>query len=156
MEWLSSVKDWFSAALPAWGERLSSVIADATAWLSAAKPAEWLAVGIDWGIVGLLVLLSVIAVAVGLERYFFFRSVNPKSFTSIKALELTLTQRLTVVASVAANAPYIGLLGTVLGIDAYPLALQNEPALHLRHHAQHRHQDSAGISRRAELRFKDA
>jgi biopolymer transport protein ExbB len=116
MEWLSSVKDWFSAALPAWGERLSGVIADATAWLSAAKPAEWLAAGIDWGIVGLLVLLSVIVVAVGLERYFFFRSVNPKSFTSIKALELVLTQRLTLVASVAANAPYIGLLGTVLGI----------------------------------------
>jgi len=38
------------------------------------------------------------------------------SFNNIKALELQLTRRLFVVASVASNAPYIGLLGTVLGI----------------------------------------
>jgi biopolymer transport protein ExbB len=34
----------------------------------------------------------------------------------VKVLELALTKRLVVVASVAANAPYIGLLGTILGI----------------------------------------
>jgi biopolymer transport protein ExbB len=116
MEWLSAVKEWLSATLPAAGERLSAVIADATGWLSTTRPIEWLSVVIDWGILGLLVLLSVIVVAVGLERYFFFRSINPKSFTSIKALELALSRRLIIVASVAANAPYIGLLGTVLGI----------------------------------------
>jgi biopolymer transport protein ExbB len=116
MEWLSAAKEWLSATLRAVGERLSDMLADATAWLSATRPMEWLSVVIDWGIVGLLVLLSVVVVAVGLERYFFYRSINPKSFTSIKALELTLTRRLTMVASVAANAPYIGLLGTVLGI----------------------------------------
>jgi biopolymer transport protein ExbB len=116
MEWLSAVKEWLSATLPAVGELLSAVFADATAWLSAVRPMEWLSVVIDWGILGLLVLLSVIVVAVGLERYFFYRSIKPKSFTSVKALELVLTRRLTLVASVAANAPYIGLLGTVLGI----------------------------------------
>jgi biopolymer transport protein ExbB len=116
MELLSTVMDWLSATLPALGERLSAVTADATAWLSATQPMGWLSGVIDWGIVGLLVLLSVVVVAVGLERYFFFRSINPKSFTSVKALELALTRRLTLVASVAANAPYIGLLGTVLGI----------------------------------------
>ena len=57
-----------------------------------------------------------LGVAIGLERFFFYRSVDPKSFANIKALELELTRRLTVVASVASNAPYIGLLGTVLGI----------------------------------------
>lgn len=77
---------------------------------------EWLAATIDYGILGLLALLSVIVVAIGLERLFFFRSVDPQSFSNIKALELELTNRLTVVASVASNAPYIGLLGTVLGI----------------------------------------
>jgi len=77
---------------------------------------EWLSAAIDFGIIGLLAALSVIVVAIGLERLFFYRSVEPKSFTSIKALELELTKRLVVVASVAANAPYIGLLGTVLGI----------------------------------------
>jgi biopolymer transport protein ExbB len=98
------------------GQWLSTVFSGAMGWMSALRPTEWLSVIIDWGIVGLLVLLSVIVVAVGLERFFFYRSLNPKSFTSIKALELALTRRLTVIASVASNAPYIGLLGTVLGI----------------------------------------
>ncbi len=60
--------------------------------------------------------MSVVVVAVGLERMFFYRSIDPAGFTNIKALELELTKRLLVVASVASNAPYIGLLGTVLGI----------------------------------------
>jgi biopolymer transport protein ExbB len=77
---------------------------------------EWLSAAIDFGIIGLLAVLSVIVVAIVLERAFFYRSVEPKSYKSIKALELDLTRRLVVVASVAANAPYIGLLGTVLGI----------------------------------------
>ncbi len=77
---------------------------------------EWLSVAIDFGVIGLLVALSVVVVAIGLERFFFYRSVELGKFTSIKALELELTRRLVVVASVASNAPYIGLLGTVLGI----------------------------------------
>jgi biopolymer transport protein ExbB len=77
---------------------------------------EWLSVAIDFGVIGLLVALSVVVVAIGLERFFFYRSVEIATFTSIKALELELTKRLIVVASVASNAPYIGLLGTVLGI----------------------------------------
>jgi biopolymer transport protein ExbB len=77
---------------------------------------EWLSAVIDFGIIGLLGALSVIVVAIVLERLFFYRSLELKSFASIKALELELTRRLVVVASVASNAPYIGLLGTVLGI----------------------------------------
>jgi biopolymer transport protein ExbB len=77
---------------------------------------DWLGPVIDYGILGLLAVLNVVALGVGLERFFFFRSINPESFTNIKALELTLTRRLVIVASVASNAPYIGLLGTVLGI----------------------------------------
>jgi biopolymer transport protein ExbB len=77
---------------------------------------EWLSVAIDFGVIGLLAALSVVVVAVGLERLFFYRAVEPNSFTSAKALELALTQRLVVVASIASNAPYIGLLGTVLGV----------------------------------------
>jgi len=79
-------------------------------------PLEWLPAAIDYGVLGLLALLNVIVVAVALERLFFYRSVEPASFASVKALELELTRRLTLVASVASNAPYIGLLGTVLGI----------------------------------------
>jgi len=77
---------------------------------------EWLSTIVDFGVVGLLGVLSIIVVAVGLERMFFYRSIKPAKFTSIKGLELELTKRLLIVASVASNAPYIGLLGTVLGI----------------------------------------
>ncbi len=77
---------------------------------------EWLSVAIDVGVIGLLVVLSIVVVAIGLERFFFFRSVELEQFTNIKVLELQLTKRLMVVASVASNAPFIGLLGTVLGI----------------------------------------
>ncbi|MCK9917104.1 TonB-system energizer ExbB [Microbacteriaceae bacterium K1510] len=77
---------------------------------------EWLSAAIDYGVIGLLGVLSVLAVAVGLERFFFFRSVDPQRYANVKALELVLTKRLVIVASVASNAPYIGLLGTVLGI----------------------------------------
>lgn len=77
---------------------------------------EWLSTAIDFGVIGLLAALSIIVVAVALERLFFYRSIDIGKFASVKALELELTNRLVVIASVASNAPYIGLLGTVLGI----------------------------------------
>lgn len=77
---------------------------------------QWLSAAIDYGIIGVLIALSVVVVAIVLERIFFFRAVDLDSFTNVKTLELELTRRLIVVASVASNAPYIGLLGTVLGI----------------------------------------
>ena len=77
---------------------------------------EWLSAAIDYGVLGLLLMLSIVVVAITFERIFFFRAVDVNSFNNIKALELQLTRRLFVVASVASNAPYIGLLGTGLGI----------------------------------------
>lgn len=77
---------------------------------------QWLSAAIDFGVIGLLVALSIVVVAIVIERIFFYRAVDLHSFANIKALELELTRRLTMVASVASNAPYVGLLGTVLGI----------------------------------------
>jgi len=77
---------------------------------------DWLSAAIDYGVLGLLLVLSIIVVAIAFERVFFYRAIDPSSFVSLKMLELQLTRRLFVVASVASNAPYIGLLGTVLGI----------------------------------------
>lgn len=77
---------------------------------------DWLSGTIDYGIIGLLVVLSVVVVAVSLERYALYRKISIVTFNDIKSLELTLTSKLIVISSVAANAPYIGLLGTVLGI----------------------------------------
>jgi len=77
---------------------------------------EWLKITIDFGIIGLLLIMSVTAVAIGIERYFFFRKVDFADFSSRKDLELQLTSRMHLIATIGSNAPYIGLLGTVLGI----------------------------------------
>jgi biopolymer transport protein ExbB len=71
---------------------------------------------IDYGIIGLLIALSLWAIAVAMERWYFFRRVDVSHFRSEQEFEIALTKRLVVIGTVAANAPYIGLLGTVLGI----------------------------------------
>jgi biopolymer transport protein ExbB len=77
---------------------------------------EFLSGLIDYGVIGLLALLSVVVVAIGLERWRYFRVVDVQAMPSLKSLELALTRKLFILASVASNAPYLGLLGTVLGI----------------------------------------
>ena len=71
---------------------------------------------IDYGVIWLLAGLSVWSVAVAVERWLFYRRVDPSKYPSPQLLEIALTRRLVVIGTVAANAPYIGLLGTVLGI----------------------------------------
>jgi len=71
---------------------------------------------VDFGVIGLLLVLSVWSVAVALERWRFYRQVDLTQFPNQQVFEITLTKRLVVIGTVAANAPYIGLLGTVLGI----------------------------------------
>lgn len=71
---------------------------------------------VEYGIIGLLVALSVWSVAVAVERWLYYRRVDLSQFTDVQTFEIALTKRLVVIGTVAANAPYIGLLGTVLGI----------------------------------------
>ena len=71
---------------------------------------------VDFGVIGLLLVLSVWSVAVAVERWLFYRRVDLTQFPTQQSCEMILTKRLVVIGTVAANAPYIGLLGTVLGI----------------------------------------
>jgi len=71
---------------------------------------------VDYGVIGLLLALSIWALAIAIERWLFYRRVDPAQFRNQQEFEITLTKRLVVIGTVAANAPYIGLLGTVLGI----------------------------------------
>ncbi|MDR4496063.1 MAG: TonB-system energizer ExbB [Nitrospirales bacterium] len=71
---------------------------------------------IDYGIIGLLIALSIWAIAVAIERWLFYRQVDPRKYPDQQTFEVALTKRLVIIGTVAANAPYIGLLGTVLGI----------------------------------------
>lgn len=71
---------------------------------------------VEYGIIGMLVALSIWSVAVAVERWLYYRRVDLSQFTDIQTFEMALTKRLVIIGTVAANAPYIGLLGTVLGI----------------------------------------
>ena len=77
---------------------------------------EWLRSTIDYGVIGLLGFMSVVAVAVAIERRLYYAKVAVGAFSDRRELELELTRRLHVIATIGSNAPYIGLLGTVLGI----------------------------------------
>lgn len=77
---------------------------------------EWLKVTVDYGIIGFLIILSIIAVAIGIERYLLYRHIKSDNFSDRRELELELTKNLHIIATIGSNAPYIGLLGTVLGI----------------------------------------
>ncbi len=77
---------------------------------------EWLRIVVDYGIIGLLILLSTIAIGIAIERFYFFKSIKLDAYPDRKSLELALTHKLHFIATIGSNAPYIGLLGTVLGI----------------------------------------
>jgi biopolymer transport protein ExbB len=77
---------------------------------------EWLTAIVDYGIIGLLVIKSIIAVSIAVERLLVYRNIRLGDFDDKKSLEIELTKKLHVIATIGSNAPYIGLLGTVLGI----------------------------------------
>lgn len=77
---------------------------------------EWIKGIIDWGIIGFLIFLSIVSIAISIERCFVYRGVNIDSFSNEGELEIFLTKHIHLIATIGANAPYIGLLGTVLGI----------------------------------------
>ena len=77
---------------------------------------EWLQGVVDYGIIGILVLMSVLAVAIAIERKYCYQRIHWENSGDKHDLELQLTKRLHLIATVGSNAPYVGLLGTVLGI----------------------------------------
>ena len=72
---------------------------------------EWLKFAIDYGIVGFLVFLSMISLAIAIERWIAYRRIRPGDFAKKKELELFLTSKIHIIATIGSNAPYIGLLG---------------------------------------------
>ncbi|BCD61679.1 biopolymer transport protein ExbB [Nitratiruptor sp. YY08-26] len=71
---------------------------------------------IDYGIIGFLLFMSFLSVWFFIERLLYYRSVKPEKFSNKEELEVKLTDYLSLIATIASSAPYIGLLGTVLGI----------------------------------------
>lgn len=71
---------------------------------------------IDYGVLGFLLFLSVIVVAIALERIWFYATMRVSDYEDKRLLEIDLFKRLTLIATIGSNAPYVGLLGTVAGI----------------------------------------
>lgn len=71
---------------------------------------------VDYGVIGLLTLLGGWALIIAMARWRFYAQVDPSQYPTLQTYEMVLTKRLVVIGTIAANAPYIGLLGTVLGI----------------------------------------
>jgi len=61
-------------------------------------------------------LMSLVALTLIIERFMYLRQVKIDGFASLESLEIALTKNFAMIASIAANAPYVGLLGTVFGI----------------------------------------
>jgi len=79
-------------------------------------PIEQLKDIVDYGIIGLLLFLSFITFAYAIERVLYYRAIRLENYKHKLALEIDLSKRLATIASIGSNAPYIGLLGTVIAI----------------------------------------
>lgn len=73
---------------------------------------EW----VDYGVLGFLLFLSIVVISIGIERIWFYAVVRIEDYDDKRKLELDLQRRLTLIATIGSNAPYVGLLGTVAGI----------------------------------------
>lgn len=71
---------------------------------------------IDYGVLGLLGIMSIVALSIVIERYLTFKKIRTQQFPDKRLLEYELTKGVHLIATIGSNAPYIGLLGTVLGI----------------------------------------
>ncbi len=77
---------------------------------------EWVKIGIDYGIMGFLLILSIVAIGFAIERWYMLSRLRISDFAKREKLEIEATRYLHILATIGSNSPYIGLLGTVLGI----------------------------------------
>lgn len=83
---------------------------ETTGWLELAEQA------LDYGVMGTLGVMSVIALWLFIERMMFYKSIKLDEYDNKDLLEIDLTDNLSTLSTIGANAPYVGLIGTILGI----------------------------------------
>ncbi|MCX6077332.1 MAG: TonB-system energizer ExbB [Campylobacterales bacterium] len=71
---------------------------------------------LDYGVIGLLIFMSIITLWLFIERMMFYATVRIEDYTHRDTLEVDLTDNLSIISTIGSNAPYVGLLGTVIGI----------------------------------------
>ncbi len=71
---------------------------------------------LDFFVFGILGLMSFLLVWLVVERYLTLARLRVEDYALEESLNVAMTRNLTTISSIGANAPYVGLLGTVLGI----------------------------------------
>ena len=71
---------------------------------------------LDITVFTVLGLMSLMSLAYSIERMVHFSRLDVRQFRHPESLRIDLNRGLMAIASIASNAPYIGLLGTVFGI----------------------------------------
>lgn len=80
------------------------------------KNMEFLKDYIDLIIFLILGIMAFIAFWCVIERMLFFRKINFKNYENQEQFDDAISENLTTIYIIYSNAPYIGLLGTVIGI----------------------------------------
>lgn len=71
---------------------------------------------LDYGVMGVLILMSIVTLWLFIERMMFYKSVRLNDYKNRDVLEIDLTDNIGIISAIGSNAPYVGLLGTVVGI----------------------------------------
>jgi biopolymer transport protein ExbB len=89
---------------------------------------EYIKEYVDFVIFGILGFMSILAVAYAVERLLFYRKYDIDDYKNINEFENDLTENLTALSIIGSNAPYVGLLGTVVGVMVtfYDMASSSE------------------------------
>ena len=71
---------------------------------------------VDYGILGTLGFMGFLSLFFYIERLIFLHGVDMRSYKHKERFEVDLLKHTVIISSIASNAVYIGLLGTVFGI----------------------------------------
>lgn len=77
---------------------------------------EFIKTYLDFAIFGLLGTMGFLALWITIERLIFYRQIDLNQYGSDALLNIATTKHLTALSIIGSNAPFVGLLGTVLGI----------------------------------------
>jgi len=71
---------------------------------------------LDISVFAVLGIMSFLALAYAIERAISYSRIKVERYAQLERLKIDLNKGLPIIATVASNAPYVGLLGTVFGI----------------------------------------
>lgn len=77
---------------------------------------EWMKEAVDYVIFGILGLMGFVALWLTIERMLFLKRYRPGDYASEEERGIALTKNFTTLYIIYSNVPYVGLLGTVIGI----------------------------------------